>query len=80
MGLESLLSKRTLLLGGIVELLIYIRCPMDQSVSDLKVLGDCLIVAKANSGKGSFGGTSAMDIAVLHKLLSIDVSYYTLTT
>jgi hypothetical protein len=78
--LGAVVSKKTLQLSSIFDVLVYFKCGKDTSVSDLGELGDVFVVCKANAGKGSFGGTSRMDIGVLHKVLSGDVSFFLILT
>ena len=78
--LGAVVSKKTLQLGSIFDVLVYVECGKDKSVADLESIDSIFVVCKANSGKGSFGGSSRMDIGVLHKLLSGDVSFSLLLT
>ena len=78
--LGNLLSKKNLQLGGIHDLLVYVICKEEESVADLRSLDEVFFIARANSGSGSFGGSSLMDLAILNQLLSIDVSWVILTT
>ena len=71
--LEAFLNRKSPVLTGITDLLVFVLCKEDESVADLQSLDRVFVVAKANADTGSFGGSSLMDLAILNQLLSVNV-------